>query len=55
MDAGHGLHGVHVGNVLAKNPHAVEGGLILQQVVATGAGGHKVDSREDALVAQGAV
>ena len=31
----HSLDGVHFGNELADDPHAVERGLILQQVVAT--------------------
>ena len=34
-DGVHGLDGVHLGNELTHDPHAVERGLIMQQVVAT--------------------
>ena len=52
VDGVHRLHRIHVGNVLTQNPHTVESGLVLQQVVATGRRSHEVDSREDALVAE---
>ena len=39
----------------AENPHAVQCLLVLQQVVAAGAGGNDVDSWEDTLVGQVAV
>ena len=48
----HCLHRIHVGNILTQNLHTVEGGLVLQQVVATSRRSHEVDSREDALVAE---
>src|SRR5574344_1405469 len=51
----HGFHGIHVGNVFAENPHAVERGLVVKQVVAAGAGGYAVDRREYAFIAEGAV
>ena len=51
----HGFYRIHVGKVLAENPHAVQCLLVLQQVVAAGAGGNDVDSREDTLVGQVAV
>ena len=35
-DGVHGLDGVHFGNELADNPHAVECHGVLQQVVAAG-------------------
>mgnify|MGYP001513483572 FL=1 len=44
----HGFYRIHVGKVLAENPHAVQCLLVLQQVVAAGAGGNDVDSREEA-------
>lgn len=31
----HSLDGIHFGDELADYPHAVEGGLVLQEVVAT--------------------
>ena len=31
----HCLDGIHFGNKLADNPHAVQRGLILQQVITT--------------------
>ena len=34
----HGFYRIHVGKVLAENPHAVQCLLVLQQVVAAGAG-----------------
>ena len=40
----HGFYRIHVGKVLAENPHAVQCLLVLQQVVAAGAGGNDVDS-----------
>ena len=55
VDGVHRLHRIHVGNILTQNPHTVEGGLVLQQVVATSRRSHEVDSREDALVAERAV
>ena len=55
VDGVHRLHRIHVGNILTQNPHTVEGGLVLQQVVATSRRSHEVDSREDALVAEFAV
>ena len=51
----HGLYGVHVAEILAQYPHAVQGHFVLQQVVAAGAAGHNVDGGEDALVAEHAV
>lgn len=51
----HGFYRIHVGKVLAENPHAVQCLLVLQQVVAAGAGGNDVDSWEDTLVGQVAV
>ena len=39
----HGFYRIHVGKVLAENPHAVQCLLVLQQVVAAGAGGNDVD------------
>ena len=41
----HGFYRIHVGKVLAENPHAVQCLLVLQQVIAAGAGGNDVDSR----------
>ena len=46
------LYGVHVGQNLAQDPHAVQGLSVLQQVVATGAGGRDIDGREHTLVGQ---
>ena len=51
-DGVHGLDGVHLGNELTDDPHAVERGVIMQQIVATSRRQHKVDGREDALVGQ---
>ena len=48
----HGFYRVHVGKVAAKYPHAVEGLLVEQQVVAACAGCVDVDGGEDALVGQ---
>ena len=52
---GHGFYRIHVRQVVAQYPHAVQRGLVQQQVVAAGAGCHDVDSREDTLVAEDAV
>ena len=54
-DGVHGLDGVHLGNELADDPHAVERGLVLQQVVAACRALYEVDGRVDALVGQHAV
>ena len=51
----HCLYRIHVGKILAKNPHAIQRLLILQQVVAASAGSDNIDSREDTLVGEGAV
>ena len=55
MDSVHRLDRIHVGDILAENPHAVEGRLVLQEIVATSRRSHEIDSREDALVAERAV
>ena len=52
VDGAHRLDRIHVGQILAQNPHAVERCLVLQQIVATGRRRNEVDSREDALVAE---
>ena len=46
----HGFYRIHVGKILAKNPHTVQSSLVEQQVVAAGARCHNVDSREDTFV-----
>ena len=46
----HCLYRVHIGKILAENPHAIQRLLVLQQVIATSAGSNDIDSREDALV-----
>ena len=51
----HGLYRIHVADEFAQYPHAVERGLVLQQIVAAGARSHEVDSWEDALVAERSV
>ena len=51
----HCLYRVHIGKILAENPHAIQRLLVLQQVIATSAGSNDIDSREDALVGQVAV
>ena len=51
-DGVHGLDGVHLGNELTDDPHAVERGVIMQQIVATSRRLHKVDGGEDALVGE---
>ena len=55
MDGVHRLDRRHIADILTEDAHAVHGGVILQQVVAARAGGHEVDGREHALVAQRAV
>ena len=54
-DGVHGLYWCHLGNELADDPHAVERGLIKQQIVATCRRQYQVDGREDTLVGEGAV
>ena len=51
----HCFYRVHIGKILAENPHAIQRLLVLQQVIATSAGSNDIDSREDALVGQVAV
>ena len=51
----HGFDGCHVGEVLAENPHTIQSGLVVKQVVAAGAAGDYVHGGEDALVGQSAV
>lgn len=51
----HGFDRIHVGEVLAQDPHTVQRGLVLQQVVATGTAGHDVHGGEYALVGQAAI
>ena len=48
----HGFHWRHVGDMVTQHPHAVERGLVLQQVVATRRTLYQVDSREYSLVGQ---
>lgn len=52
VDGTHGLDGVHIGNVVADATHALERDVVLQQVVATRARSHQVDSWEHTLVRQ---
>src|SRR5690348_14838192 len=47
----HCFHGVHVGEVLAQDPGALQHVLVMQQTVAARAGGEDVDRGEDAAVA----
>ena len=54
-DSVHGLHGVHIGQQLAKDPDAVQGVLIVQEIVPSGGGEDEVHSREDAFVGKVAV
>ena len=49
-DGTHSLDGIHLGNEFADNPHAVQCGLILQQLVATCRRKYQVDSWEHAFV-----
>ena len=49
LHIGHGFDGSHVGDIVAKNPHTVDGGLVLQEVIAAGAGCYDVDGGEDTL------
>ena len=48
----HGLDGVHVGQVVAQEPDAVDVLRIVEQVVAAGGAEGDVHSREDALVGE---
>ena len=54
-DGVHGLYWCHLGNELAYDPHAVERGLIKQQIVATSRRQYQVDGGEDTLVGESAV
>ena len=54
-DGAHGLDGVHLGNELTDNPHAVERSVIMQQIVAACRRLNEVDGREDTLVGERAV
>ena len=40
----HCLYRVHIGKILAENPHAIQRLLVLQQVIATSAGSNDIDS-----------
>ena len=40
----HCLYRVHIGKILAENPHAIQCLLVLQQVIATSAGSNDIDS-----------
>ena len=51
----HCFYRIHVGMVLAENPHGVQCLLVWERVIAASAGGNDVDSREDTLVGQVAV
>ena len=51
-DGIHGFYRVHLSNELTDDPHTVECGLIMQQIVATSRRQHQVDSREDTLVGE---
>ena len=55
LDELHGIDRVAVAQEATQYPHAVEGVLLEQQVVATSARRHNVDRGEDALVAELAV
>ena len=54
-DGVHGFDGVHLGNELTDNPHAVERCVIMQQIVAACRRLNEVDGREDTLVGERAV
>ena len=54
-DGVHGLDRCHLSDELADDPHAVERGLIKQQIVATCRREYQVDGREDTLVGERAV
>ena len=51
-DGVHSLYGIHLGDELTDDPHAVERGLIMQQIVATSRRQHQVDGWEDTLVGE---
>ena len=51
----HCFDGVHLCNILAHNPHAVQRGLILQQIIATSRRLYQVEGREHTLVREHAV
>ena len=51
-DGVHGLYWCHLGNELADDPHAVERGVVKQQIVATCRREYQVDGREDTLVGE---
>jgi hypothetical protein len=51
----HRFKRIHIGQVIAENPDALQRLFIEQQIIPAGAGGYNVNSREDALVRQFAV
>ena len=55
LQFGHGFEWGHVGEEFAENPHAIQGGLVVEQVVAACGAGDDVHGREDALVGEHAV